>query len=115
MVQCTETVTLVQCIREDNSERYACYRITGASWYGKGITVPTSNGANIQNTYKTRIPKACMPEGAQPKPGDYLIRGVLENTVQRAPSDFDTREYFLVSAVGDNRRGRLAHWAVSGA
>lgn len=115
MFLCAETVTLVQLVREDDGERYTCCRIAGASWYGKGVTIPTSNGASIQNTYKVRIPKERMPDGVQPKPGGYLVRGALKDAVQRASADFDAQEHFLVSAIGDNRRGRFAHWAVSGA
>ena len=114
MLMCNETVTLVQAVRGDNGETYTCTPLNDASWYGKAVTIPTADGARIQNTYKVRLPAGTMPEGMKPCAGDYLVRGVVV-VVTRAPADFADREYFLISAVGDNRRGRLQHWAVSGA
>lgn len=114
MLLCSETVTLVQAVRGDNGETYACTPVAGASWYGKAVTVPSADGARVQNTYKVRIPADSMPPGVTPRTGDYLVRGAVTQ-VTRAPADFAAREYFLISAVGDNRRGRLQHWAVSGA
>ena len=37
-----------------------------------------------------------------------------EEEVRRAPADFSGREYVLLTVVGDNRRGRLPHWSLSG-
>ena len=114
MLMCTETVTLIHAVHGKNGETYTCTPLTGASWYGKAVTVPSADGARIQNTYKARIPAGNMPDGVTPCTGDYLVRGTVAQ-VTRAPADFEDREYFLISAVGDNRRGRLQHWAVSGA
>ena len=114
MLMCTEAVTLVHAVRGDNSETFSCTKITGASWYGQTVTLPSTDGARIQNTYRVRIPADNMPAGATPCTGDYLVRGTVAQ-VTRAPADFADMEYFLISAVGDNRRGRLQHWAVSGA
>lgn len=114
MLLCNETVTLVQAVRGKDGETYTCTPLTGASWYGKAVTIPTADGARIQNTYKVRLPAGTMPEGMKPRAGDYLVRGVVA-AVTRAPADFAGMEYFLISAVGDNLRGRLRHWAVSGA
>ncbi|HIY38449.1 MAG TPA: hypothetical protein H9835_04825 [Candidatus Agathobaculum merdigallinarum] len=114
MLMCTETVTLIRAVRGKDGETYTCTPLAGASWYGKAVTVPSADGARIQNTYKARIPAENMPDGVTPCTGDYLVRGTVAQ-VTRAPADFAGMEYFLISAVGDNRRGRLQHWAVSGA
>lgn len=114
MLMCIECVTLVHAVRGKDGESYTCTPIAGVSWYGKAVTVPSTDGARIQNTYKARIPAGNIPDGVTPCTGDYLVRGTVAQ-VTRAPTDFADREYFLISAVGDNRRGRLQHWAVSGA
>lgn len=114
MLMCTENVTLVHLVSGDDGETYTCTQVLGASWYGKAMATPTAEGARIQNTYQARIPAGHMPEGVTPCKGDYLVRGSLD-TVTRAPADFAGREYMRISAVSDNRRGRLQHWAVSGA
>ncbi|MBS6881652.1 MAG: hypothetical protein KH195_00080 [Clostridiaceae bacterium] len=114
MLMCNETLTLVREIRGDDGEAYTCTPVLGASWYGKAVAVPSTDGARIQNTYKSRIPAQNLPPDKIPRKGDYLVRGVVA-AVTRAPADFAGMEYFLISAVGDNRRGRLRHWAVSGA
>lgn len=114
MLMCNETVTLVHLVRGDDGETYICTQVTGASWHGKAVTVPSTDGARIQNTYKVRIPAENMPSGVTPCTGDYLVRGSVSQ-VRQTPTDFSDRECFLISAVGDNRRGRLQHWAVSGA
>lgn len=114
MLMCIECVTLVHAVRGKDGESYTCTPIAGVSWYGKAVTVPSTDGARIQNTYKARIPAGNMLDGVTPCTGDYLVRGTVAQ-VTRAPADFADREYFLISAVGDNRRGHLQHWAVSGA
>jgi len=113
VLACTETVTLVHPIRADDGDAYACIPIHGASWHRKAAIAPDGDGARPTPISKARIPAGNMPEGVIPGEGDYLVRGVLE-TVGRAPNDFAQREYMLVTVVGDNRRGRLRHWFLSG-
>lgn len=113
MLACTETVTLVHPIREDNGDTYACTVIHGASWYRKAVIAPDGDGAKPAPICKVRIPAGNVPEGAAPEEGDYLVRGVLE-AVRRAPADFGEREYMLATVVGDNRRGWHQHWFLSG-
>lgn len=113
MLACTETVTLVHPIREDDGDTYVCIVIRGASWYRKSVIALDGDGAKPVPVCKVRIPAENMPEGVIPEEGDYLVRGVLES-VQRAPADFAEREYLLATVVGDNRRGRLQHWFLSG-
>lgn len=113
MLACAETVTLVHPVREDDGDTYVCTVIQGASWYRKAVITPDGDGARPVPVCKARIPAGDMPEGITPEEGDYLVRGVLE-TVRRAPADFAEREYMLATVVGDNRRGRLRHWFLSG-
>ena len=113
MLACTETVTLVHPVREDDGDNYTCTVIHGASWYRKAVIALDGDGAKPVPVCKVRIPAENMPEGVTPEEGDYLVRGVVES-IQRAPAEFAEREYMLVTTVGDNRRGRLQHWALSG-
>ena len=109
MFCCNEVVTLVQM----HGDLYECTCIVGASWYGRAAVTPLESGTKPTNTYKSRIPAKLLPESVTPREGDYLVRGVLA-AMERA-ADLRGREYMTVTAVGDNRRGRFPHWAVSGA
>ena len=113
MLMCNETVTLVRHIADKDSDHYECIAIVGASWYGKVQMVVNTQGAAPQNTFKSRSPEELMPTGIEPRKGDWLVRGVIAS-VMKAPADFKDLEYFQITAVGDNRRGRHRHWAVSG-
>lgn len=113
MLSCTETVTLVHPIRGDDKDSYICTVIHGVSWYRKAVIAPSGDGAKPVPVCKVRIPAENMPESITPEEGDYLVRGKLE-AVRRAPADFSEREYALITVVGDNRRGRLQHWFLSG-
>ena len=62
---------------------------------------------------KVRIPEENMPEGVKIQNGDLMARGSLQH-ISKA-EDLRGSEYFTVMSVGDNRRGKLSHWAVSGA
>lgn len=113
VLACTETVTLVHLLRGDDGDTYLCTVIHGASWYRKAVTAIDGDGARPVPVCKVRVPAENMPEGVTPAEGDYLVRGVLEE-VRRAPADFSGREYVLLTVAGDNRRGRLPHWFLSG-
>ena len=115
MLLCNETVTLIRLQRTDDGEEYLLTKVAGASWYGKRVIAQTTKGAEPQNTYTVRIPQANMPKDVIPRRGDFVVRGMVEE-VKRAPADFVDREYFCITSVGDNRRGRpqMRHWAVSG-
>lgn len=113
MLACTETVTLVHPIRGDDGDTYACTVIHGASWHRKAVIAQDGNGAKPVPVCRVRIPAGNMPEDMSPEEGDYLVRGVLE-AARRVPADFGGMEYMLATTVGDNRRGRLQHWFLSG-
>lgn len=113
MLACTETVTLVHPNRVDDGDSYLCTVIRGASWYRKSVISLSVDGAKPVPVCKARIPAENMPDGVSPEEGDYLVRGELA-AVSRAPADLEGYEYAMLTSVGDNRRGRFPHWALSG-
>lgn len=117
MFCCDETVTLVRHETGKNTDTFTCTVIAGASWYGKTVIQPPAQmgnkGVAFANVIKVRIPEENMPEGRVPQTGDYLVRGAMEGV--QSMTDFKEREYMKILSVGDNRRGRLRHWAVTGA
>lgn len=108
MVGCTETVTLVKC----DGEVYTATVIEGVSWFDKVQVKLESAGLVFANATKVRIPADSIP-AVLPETGDQLIRGTLPLglTVEK-PADLAPYHPRKIMAVGDNRRGRLAHLAV---
>lgn len=105
MLLCNETVTIVRHVQERNADSYPCEAVVGVSWYGKRGDAPNvRDGEAQQSEYTVRIPAALVPEEL-PKAGDILVRGVLAEYTGR--KCLEGREWFRVSLVGDNRRGRL--------
>ena len=109
MLACNETVTLVQHTADNDRDLYNCIAVTGASWYAKTVIVTSGDGAKPANSYEVRI---FGEMAAAPKPGDYVVRGTVESVSK--PADLKTTEHFRITSVGDNRRGGLPHWRVSG-
>lgn len=111
MIGGTEIATLVHHIAGVDDDSYTCTVMVGVSWYGKQGDAPSASGGEAPKTeYTVRIPAAVVPEPL-PEPGDILVRGVLEE--YSGKSSLKDREYFRISRVGDNRRGRyLAHVVV---
>lgn len=114
MLGCDERLTLVQCVKEQDGDRYLCVPIVWASWYRKKAIAITADGAKPVNTCTVRIPDGVLPAEVIPTTDDFMVRGIVE-AVTRAPADLTGLDYMRITAVGDNRRGRLRHWAVSGA
>lgn len=112
MLACDRTATLVQRVEEGDLDRYTCTVLNGVSWFARTVTEQSESGAKPVSILKCRVPAAAMPAGIHPKPGDFLILGELEHMV--SPADLLERTYFQITAVGDNRRGRLAHWSLNG-
>lgn len=105
MLACNETVTFVRHIAERNGDRYECEVVVGVSWYGKRGDQPSSQaGEAPQSEYTVRIPASRVPTEL-PKTGDIAVRGILAEYTGR--KSLDGLEYFRVSRVGDNRRGRI--------
>ncbi len=113
---CDESVTLIRHIRDIDGDRYEPVILRGVSWYGKLRISPSESGAAAVNEITVRVPKEVMPEGIAPEVGDYLAREEIDSNTEL---DFEKvsalKELFEVLSVGDNRRGHLPHWRISGA
>lgn len=111
MIGCTETVTLVHHVAGINEDSYICTVMEGVSWFGKAGDAPSASGGEAPKAeYTVRIPANAVPDPL-PAPGDFLVRGVL--MAYQGKHSLKGREYFRISRVGDNRRGRnLSHVVV---
>ena len=109
LLLCNETVTLIQHIKGTDADTYKCTVCEGASWYKKTTITTSAEGARPTNTYEVRIMGG---ENITPALGDYMALGVV-NAVEK-PADLKGVDHFRITAIGDNKRGRLAHWRCSG-
>ena len=108
MIGCNETITLIKHITGDDTDTYTCTVIERASWFSKTVISTSADGAKPSNTYEVRI---YGNVNISPKPGDYIARGVVVSV--NKPADIKA-DHFRITSVGDNRRGGLPHWRVSG-
>ncbi len=109
VIGCTETITLVHHIKDDN-DTYTCHTVNNASWFSK-VTISTSaDGAKPVNTFEVRVFSDFS--GVVPALGDYVVKGIAEDIEK--PADLKNMVYFRITAISDNRRGNLAHWRLSG-
>ena len=108
MLGCTETITLVHHIKDDN-DTYICQTIKNASWFQKTSIATSADGAKPVNTFDVRIFDYIDVPLAL---GDYVVKGIVESI--ETPRDLKNELYFRITSIGDNRRGGLAHWRVSG-
>ena len=109
MLGCTETITLIHHIKGDD-DSYTCHIANKASWFSKVTIATSADGAKPVNTFDVRIFDENL--GVEPSLGDYIVKGIVESIEK--PSDLKNKDYFRITAIGDNRRGSLAHWRVSG-
>ena len=109
MIAFNETVTLVKHIQGEDADTYTCTVYGGASWFAKDVIVTSADGAKPANTFVVRIKST---EDIAAAPGDYVAKGVIESITK--PADLKGLDYFRITSVGDNRRGGLPHWRVSG-
>ncbi len=110
MIACNEIITLIKHTTENDGDSYECTAVNDASWFAKTVITTSGDGAKPANTYEVRV----MGYGKfTPAPGDYVARGVVANISK--PSDLKGVEHFRITAVGDNRRGSLPHWRLTGA
>lgn len=109
MIACDQTVTLIKHITDTDEDSYSCKVVSGASWFSKTVITTSKDGATPANSYEVRL---FGELDISPAPGDYVARGVVKSITK--PSDLKNTEYFRITAVGDNRRGNLPHWRVSG-
>lgn len=105
MLACNEAVTFVRHIAERAGDRYECEVVVGVSWYGKRSDQPSAQaGEAPRSEYTVRVPASRVPKEL-PKAGDIVVRGILAEYTGR--KSLEEREWFRISTVGDNRRGRL--------
>lgn len=114
MVRCNETVTLVHHTPEQEDDRYTSTVIRGVSWFGKSKSALQGNGLATVKEVKVRIPAESLSGDTVLRKGDYLVRGELTMEITK-PTDLSVYEFFQILVIGDNRRGKLPHWAVGGA
>lgn len=108
-----QIITLVKHRKTDTADEYACYSMQNASWYSNVTITTSADGAKPVNTFTARVPAEFVPSGIVPDLGDYVVKGVV--TGVRRPADLVGKEYFRITALGCNLRGKLPHWRVSGA
>lgn len=108
MLGCDKTVTLVHHDRTSDDDNYICTVLENASWFKKNTITTSGDGAKPVNTYESRI---LTDSDINVSPGDWLVLGVVESV--ETPSSIEL-DKFRITAIGDNRRGILSHWRVSG-
>ena len=110
MLQCDKVVTIIHHNKETDSDTYTCTTYGDASWFAKtAIITGAETGAKPSNTYEVRL---MTSEGITVSFGDYVALGIVLD-IQK-PADLKSVDHFRVTAVGDNRRGKLPHWRLSG-
>lgn len=114
MRMCDETVTFVHHIRTPDGDSYQCIPISGVSWYAQTAVVPQDKGLKTSNILKCRIPAERLPH-ARPQTTDFMVRGIVTEIQKSSDLKACGLEYFTITGVSDNRRGKNPHWAVSGA
>lgn len=116
MLACDKTITLVQMYydSEMDADKYRQTVIQNVSWFSKVKVELQDKGVTSADVVKIRIPEKELPEGIILSNGDYIVLGKLDQTIAKR-EDLDGLEYVSIISVGDNRRGNLRHWAVTGA
>ena len=106
---CDQTITLVHHVKWNDEDTYTCTAYDKASWFAKQTISTSKDGEKPSNSFEVRI---MTQDDISLSTGDYVVLGAVSSVA--APSDLAGREHFRVTAIGDNRRGKLAHWRVSG-
>lgn len=110
MLFADKTVTVVQHTAEETGDSYNCITMENASWFEKRAITSSKDGAAPANSFEVRVFE--FPEGFTPNAGDYVVKGAI--SAVNSPSDLNGKEYFRIKSVGDNRRGILSHWRMTG-
>lgn len=108
MLGCDKTVTLVHHDRTSDDDNYICTTFKNASWFKKNTITTDGNGAKPVNTYVSRI---LTDADINISLGDWLVLGEVSSVDTPSSIELDK---FRITAIGDNRRGFLGHWSVSG-
>ena len=109
MIACTETITIIKHTADTDKDLYTCAVVTESSWYAKTVISTSGDGAKPANTFDVRVFGALS---ISPAVGDYVARGIVKSITK--PADLKSVEHFRITSVGDNRRGSLPHWRLSG-
>nr|DAU90829.1 MAG TPA: hypothetical protein [Caudoviricetes sp.] len=110
MIACDEIITVVLHTQGDDDDTYTCITISNASWFCKTTINTSGDGAKPVNSFDVRFFET--PDGFVPQLGAYVVKGIVEKIDM--PSDLDGKEYFRITSIGNNRRGGLSHWRLSG-
>lgn len=116
MLACDKTLTIVQRIynQEKDIDEYISTVINNCSWFSKVKIELQDKGVRSSDLVTIRVPEEELPHGILIANGDYIINGILGERTINKHSDMAGIDYVTVVSVGDNRRGRLRHWAVIG-
>lgn len=117
LLGCTETVTLVRHVQDADGDSYTQETIQGVSWFEKtGSALSAANGEAPHTEVTVRIPAEVCPVQL-PKPGDYMVKGVLTLPPMASPTPRTLADWnaFRIATVGDNRRVCLPHVVVKSA
>lgn len=109
MIACDNTVTIIHHNKNIDDDTYICTVFSGASWFKKTTISTSAEGAKPNNTYECRIMGADDINAAL---GDYIALGEVESI--ESPAELKNTDHFRITAIGDNRRGKLPHWRFSG-
>lgn len=109
MLECNKNITIVHHNKETDGDLYICKSYSNASWHKRNTITTSADGAKPVNTYEARI---MTTESIDIALGDYVVLGSVQSIEK--PSDLKEFDHFRITAIGDNRRGLLAHWRVSG-
>lgn len=113
MFACDKTITLVQLVNNGEEDSYILTEINNVSWHSKVKIEIEDKGIRTADLAYIRIPEEELPEGTVLANGDYVVKGNVRKNITRH-ADLKEYEYVTIVSVGDNRRGRLRHWAVIG-
>ena len=109
MLGCTETITLVHHVKDDD-DTLTCHTVNNASWFEKTTISTSADGAKPVNTFDVRVFDDFL--GVTPALGDYVVKGIVDGI--ETPRDLKNEVYFRITAISNNKRAHLPHWRLSG-
>lgn len=97
---------------ETRLDEWQAAQFSGVNWYGRQTVTVGDSGLNAADSYIVRIPTTEIIEVSN---SDIVVKGLV-NDVITSPSDLKNYLYFVVTSVGDNRRGSesMQHWRIEG-
>lgn len=121
MLECNKVVTLIHHIETVDGDEYLCIPVSRASWFRKTTISTSGDGAKPANSFECRIMvddagnpvfESVTTNEFTPSLGDHVAFGIVSGIAK--PSDLKKIESFRITSIGDNRRGALPHWRLSG-